>query len=88
MAAGEMVWAARLIEQHFDAVTVCAAKGRPCKGGAALHFEVVRAPAALLVAQASMVWLVAKLGRLKGFSMQPSALPCAAAESRSTPLGR
>ena len=33
VAAGEMTWAARLIEQHFDAVTIGAARGRRSSGG-------------------------------------------------------
>ena len=33
MAAGETTWAARLIEQHFDAVFSCAAKPRRSSGG-------------------------------------------------------
>ena len=33
VAAGEMLWAARLIEQHFDAASTCAAKGRRSSGG-------------------------------------------------------
>ena len=33
VAAGEMTWAARLIEQHFDRSTVCAAKRRRSSGG-------------------------------------------------------
>ena len=33
VAAGEMTWAARLIEQHYDACSTCTAKGRRFIGG-------------------------------------------------------
>ena len=33
VAAGEMTWAARLIERHFDAVTICAARLRRFSAG-------------------------------------------------------
>ena len=91
VAAGEMVWAARLIEQHFDAVYSLRGEGATLQRWlAALPIEVVRARPRLLVAQAWMAWPVAKLGRLKGFWMQPSALLRPPPRSRSSPrsIGR
>ena len=86
VAAGEMVWAARLIEQHFDAVYSLRGEGATLQRWlAALPAELVQARPRLLVAQAWMALAGGEAGRLKGCWMQPSARPRLLPMSRSSP---
>ena len=86
VAAGEMVWAARLIEQHFDAVYSLRGEGATLQRWlAALPSEVVRARPRLLVAQAWMVLASGEAGSAEGLLDAAERAPAAAAEEPFEP---
>ena len=89
-AAGEMTWAARLIEQHADAVSICAAKVRPFAGGfRRFPTELVRSRPRLLLAQS---FLASYSGQLEAveplLEAAERAAPCSADEPFESSVGR
>ena len=86
VAAGEMVWATRLIEQHFDAVYSLRGEGATLQRWlAALPSEVVQARPRLLVAQAWMVLASGEAGSAEGLLDAAERAPAAAAEEPFEP---
>ena len=86
VSAGEMVWAARLIEQHFDAVYSLRGEGATLQRWlAALPAELVQARPRLLVAQAWMALAGGEAGSAEGLLDAAERAPAAAAEEPFEP---
>ena len=86
VAAGEMVWAARLIEQHFDAVYSLRGEGATLQRWlAALPAELVQARPRLLVAQAWMALAGGEAGSAEGLLDAAERAPAAAADEPFEP---
>ncbi len=86
VAAGEMVWAARLIEQHFDAVYSLRGEGATLQRWlAALPSDVVQARPRLLVAQAWMAVAGGEVGSAEGLLDAAERAPAAGAEEPFEP---
>jgi LuxR family transcriptional regulator, maltose regulon positive regulatory protein len=86
VAAGDMVWAARLIEQYFDAVYSLRGEGATLQLWlAALPAELVQARPRLLVAQAWMAVAGGEAGSAEGLLDAAERAPAAAAEEPFEP---
>ena len=92
VAAGEMTWAARLIEQHFDERFYLRGEGATMQRWlAALPADLVRSRPRLLLAQARLACSSGRLAEAEGRCwMRPSARPRPRPMSRSSrpPAGR
>ena len=86
VAAGETVWAARLIEQHFDAVYSLRGEGATLQRWlAALPAELVQARPRLLVAQAWMALAGGEAGSAEGLLDAAERAPAAGADKSFEP---
>ena len=86
VAAGEMVWAARLIEQHFDAVYSLDGEGATLQRWlAALPAELVQGRPRLLVAQAWMALAGGEAGSADALLDAAERAPAAAADEPFEP---
>ena len=86
VAAGETVWAARLIEQHFDAVYSLRGEGATLQRWlAALPAELVQARPRLLVAQAWMALAGGEAGSAEGLLDAAERAPAAGADESFEP---
>ena len=86
VAAGERVWAARLIEQHFDAVYSLRGEGATLQRWlAALPAELVQARPRLLVAQAWMALASGEAGSAEDLLDAAERAPEAAADEPFEP---
>ena len=87
VAAGEMTWAARLIERHFDAVYYLRGEAETIQRWlSALPADLVRSRPRLLLAQALMAAASGRVAAVSRCSTRPSARRRARPRSRSSLL--
>ena len=90
MAAGQMIWAARLIERHFDAVWYLRGEAATIQRWlSALPADLVRTRPRLLLAQALVAALSGRLGMVEEhLDTAERAYACAADEPFEPTIGR